>query len=136
MWDIFWESNKEWEGEHLVRWRGVCQAKENGGLGIGNIINYNKALISKWLWRFLLEYHSLWNRVIWSKYGLSLNGITDSKNASVFSFRNSQILDIGRRFSYELRFMKNLRDREMEQISNLTSILESFNGYEINGCGS
>ena len=34
---------------HLVRWEMVCQAKINGGLGIGNLEKRNNALLMKWL---------------------------------------------------------------------------------------
>lgn len=39
-----------------------------GGLALGGIIDRNKALLGKWLWRYL-EPHSLWLAVIRSKYG-------------------------------------------------------------------
>ena len=59
---------------NLVSWRVVSQPQSRGGLGLGNIINRNKALLGKWLWRFPLEVNSLWYSVIKSKYGLHKNG--------------------------------------------------------------
>ena len=35
--DFFWEAGDLVGGDHLVRWEEVCKAKENGGLGIGNL---------------------------------------------------------------------------------------------------
>ncbi|KAL5556911.1 hypothetical protein UlMin_039147 [Ulmus minor] len=70
LWDR--DSTSKWRS--LVRWKTVCKPKELGGLGIGNLILRNKALLGKWLWRFPLEQHSLWAAVIRSKYGLDRNG--------------------------------------------------------------
>ena len=54
---------------HLINWEVVCTQKENGGLGIWKIDLLNKALLSKWIWRFAFEEDILWKKVIWVKYG-------------------------------------------------------------------
>ena len=54
---------------HLVRWEIVCKDKRSGGLGIKNLGWLNKALHSKWCWRFATERGTLWNEVIRGKYG-------------------------------------------------------------------
>ena len=53
---------------HLINWEVVCTQKENGGLGIRKIDLLNKALLSKWIWRFAFE-DILWKKVIGVKYG-------------------------------------------------------------------
>lgn len=69
-----------WEGfdgdstSHLVSCDIVTKPKEAGGLGIGNLVIRNKALLGKWWWRFAKERTTLWARVIESKYGLQENG--------------------------------------------------------------
>ncbi|KAL5563602.1 hypothetical protein UlMin_033349 [Ulmus minor] len=72
--EFLWDRDSTGKGRSLVRWKTVCKPKELGGLGIGNLILRNKALLGKWLWRFPLEQHSLWATVIRSKYGLDRNG--------------------------------------------------------------
>ncbi|KAH9670660.1 er membrane protein complex subunit 10 [Citrus sinensis] len=62
--DFLWEGIGEGKKDHLVSWRVVSQPQSKGGLGLGNIINRNKALLGKWLWRLPLEVNSLWYCVI------------------------------------------------------------------------
>ena len=43
----------------LVRWATVCTDKRKGGIGIKRFSNMNKALLSKWSWRFANDRDSL-----------------------------------------------------------------------------
>ena len=54
---------------HLVRGEIVCKEKRSGGLGVKNLSWLNKALLSKWCWRFSTKSGTLWNEVIRGKYG-------------------------------------------------------------------
>ena len=65
----------------------MCKAKENEGLGIGNLEKRNKTLLMKWLWRFPRERQSLWYKVIRSKFGIHPNR-WDSKVVERGSFRS------------------------------------------------
>ena len=85
--DFFWEEGDLVGGDHLVGWEEVCQAKENGGLGIGNLEKRNTAFLMKWLWRFPRERHSLWYKVISSKFGSHPN-LWDSKVVERGTFRS------------------------------------------------
>ena len=58
----------------LVSWSTVCTEKRKGGIGIKNLSKMNKALLSKWNWRFANERNSLWRKVIGSKFGESSDG--------------------------------------------------------------
>ena len=40
------------EKPHLVRWETVFLNKENGGMGVNDLVCLNKALLSKWMWCF------------------------------------------------------------------------------------
>ncbi|KAL5552494.1 hypothetical protein UlMin_039895 [Ulmus minor] len=71
---FLWDREVGGKGKSLVDWKLVCTPKECGGLGIGNLLIRNKALLGKWLWRFPLEQHTLWAAVIRSKYGLNREG--------------------------------------------------------------
>jgi len=50
----------------LVKWEVVQLPKEYGGLGAGDLVIKNAALLFKWWWRFANERNSLWKRVIQS----------------------------------------------------------------------
>ncbi|KAK9134427.1 hypothetical protein Syun_013757 [Stephania yunnanensis] len=70
----------------LVKWDQVIAPKTFRGLGIGNLLVQNKALVSKWLWRFDNEEQAYWAQVIKSIYGVSTNG-WDSGLANEVTYR-------------------------------------------------
>lgn len=45
-----------------------------GGLGVRNMIQFNRALLGKWLWRFAMERDALWRKVVDIKYGSTRGG--------------------------------------------------------------
>ena len=47
----------------------MCAYKENGRLGIRKLTLLNKALLGRWIWRFVFEKENLWKKVISVKYG-------------------------------------------------------------------
>ncbi|GJT08928.1 RNA-directed DNA polymerase, eukaryota [Tanacetum coccineum] len=48
-------------------------SKENGGLGVSSFFALNRALLLKWVWRFVSQDGSLWYKVIHALYGPSVN---------------------------------------------------------------
>jgi hypothetical protein len=54
---------------HLANWHRICSSKVLGGLGVRNMIKFNRALMGKWLWRLALERDALWRKVVDIKYG-------------------------------------------------------------------
>ncbi|GKB04375.1 RNA-directed DNA polymerase, eukaryota [Tanacetum coccineum] len=51
----------------------VLASKKNGGLGVSSFHALNRALLLKWVWRFISQDGSLWFRVIQAVYGSSFN---------------------------------------------------------------
>ena len=52
-----------------VAWSEIEKPKALGGLGIGNLLQHNMALLFKWVWRYLTEPSSLWRNTIKIKFG-------------------------------------------------------------------
>ncbi|GJR98354.1 hypothetical protein Tco_0270528 [Tanacetum coccineum] len=53
----------------LISWKNVLASKKNGGLGISSFFATNRALIFKWIWRFVSNGSSLWSRFIAAIHG-------------------------------------------------------------------
>jgi len=76
---------------HLVNWHRVCSPIKAGGLRVRNVINFNQALLRKWMCRFSQDCGALWRSVIEVKYvsvrgGWSLLPVTGSYGVSVWKF--------------------------------------------------
>ena len=59
---------------HLVNWNLVCTDKKEEGLGIRRLVDFNKALLGKWSWRFAIEREPFWKQVIINKFWLEEGG--------------------------------------------------------------
>ncbi|GKD24079.1 RNA-directed DNA polymerase, eukaryota [Tanacetum coccineum] len=58
-----------------ITWAGldkILASKKNGGLGVSSFHALNRALLLKWVWRFISQDGSLWFRVIQAVYGPSI----------------------------------------------------------------
>nr|GEU34240.1 RNA-directed DNA polymerase, eukaryota, reverse transcriptase zinc-binding domain protein [Tanacetum cinerariifolium] len=53
-------------------WDKILASKINGGLGVSSFHALNRALLLKWVWRFISQDGSLWFRVIQALYGPSI----------------------------------------------------------------
>ncbi|KAK0583049.1 hypothetical protein LWI29_032852 [Acer saccharum] len=72
---FFWGDGQEKRKIHMINWDSLRKSKERGGLGIGSILDKNKGLLAKWLWRFGKEVLLLWKRVICAKYRVPLKSL-------------------------------------------------------------
>nr|GFC57835.1 RNA-directed DNA polymerase, eukaryota, reverse transcriptase zinc-binding domain protein [Tanacetum cinerariifolium] len=53
----------------LVKWKHALASKDKGGLGVSCLFALNRALMFKWVWRFITRGSSLWARVIKALHG-------------------------------------------------------------------
>jgi hypothetical protein len=59
---------------HLVKWSNICTLISSGGLGVKNLIQFNQAILGKWLWRYTTEREALWRTVVSIKYDSKRGG--------------------------------------------------------------
>ncbi|GJZ48022.1 RNA-directed DNA polymerase, eukaryota [Tanacetum coccineum] len=52
-----------------VSWDKVLASKKHGGLGVSSYFALNRALLLKWMWRFISDDGSLWCQIIRALYG-------------------------------------------------------------------
>ncbi|GKE14495.1 RNA-directed DNA polymerase, eukaryota [Tanacetum coccineum] len=86
-----------------IKWTTTLASKKNGGLGISSLYALNRALLFKWVWRFISRDNSLWCRLILSMHG--------SKLPSSSPFRYSTWLSI-------IREIHSLKDRGVDLVSH------------------
>nr|GEV24220.1 RNA-directed DNA polymerase, eukaryota, reverse transcriptase zinc-binding domain protein [Tanacetum cinerariifolium] len=56
-------------GGLMSRWKNVMASKDKCGLGVSSLFALNRALMFKWVWRFISQSSSLWARVIKALHG-------------------------------------------------------------------
>ncbi|CAN0887261.1 Putative ribonuclease H protein At1g65750 [Linum grandiflorum] len=61
---FLWEGVSEERKYHLVRWDLVKTEKSRGGLGVLDLDLMNKALLSKWAWRYAIERGAWWRVLV------------------------------------------------------------------------
>jgi hypothetical protein len=66
--DFLWGRMGDEKKLHLVSWNQVCHPLRIRGLGIRNVLKFNKALLGKWLWRYVNESEALWCKIIKENY--------------------------------------------------------------------
>lgn len=57
---FLWGSKENGRNLPLISWEVIQRPKKFGGLGVGNLVLKNAALLFKWWWRFSNENSSLW----------------------------------------------------------------------------
>ncbi|GKC78519.1 hypothetical protein Tco_1129293 [Tanacetum coccineum] len=66
-----------------VKWTKVLASKKQGGLGVSSFYALNRALLVKWVWRFLSRDYSLWARIIHAIHGQELSTSHSSTWSSI-----------------------------------------------------
>lgn len=61
------------QGSHLVWWDKVIKTHAQGGLGLQSLIDKNRVLLAKWIWRYCHEDGALWKQIIDAKYKVILS---------------------------------------------------------------
>ncbi|GJV80865.1 hypothetical protein Tco_1516735 [Tanacetum coccineum] len=69
-----------------VSWKRVLSSKDRGGLGVSSMFALNRALLFKWVWRFITHKNSMWVRVIKALHGSHgrIGSITNTSYPSVW----------------------------------------------------
>ncbi|GMJ01970.1 hypothetical protein like AT4G29090 [Hibiscus trionum] len=67
---------------HWISRDTILRPKSCGGLGLVNFAGRNRALLSKWVWRFGVEQNSLWRKLINTKYKESEDALIPRKVTS------------------------------------------------------
>ncbi|GJZ10726.1 RNA-directed DNA polymerase, eukaryota [Tanacetum coccineum] len=77
----------------LSNWSKVLAAKDKGGLGVSSLYALNRALLFKWVWRFLSKDNSVWSRLISSIHGDNFSNVAAS-HSSLWKTISREILSI------------------------------------------
>jgi hypothetical protein len=64
---FFWQGDSEKKKYWLTRWNIVCRPKDQGGLGVQDLLVKSFALLGKWLFKLLTE-DGIWHNLLRRKY--------------------------------------------------------------------
>ncbi|KAL4584913.1 hypothetical protein LXL04_009524 [Taraxacum kok-saghyz] len=103
---FFWGADVGERKLHWVRWDRVLSSIQDGGLGVGSLFSFNRAMLFKWWWRFFHSPNLLWVKVVKSIYG------SDGGRPQVDSMRVSK-----GPWSGVLRMLGRLRVQELDLVS-------------------
>ncbi|CAI8598593.1 unnamed protein product [Vicia faba] len=57
---FMWQGVADKEGVVWISWDTICKSRDDGSLGVKDVVKFNLALLSKWIWRFLREKGTIW----------------------------------------------------------------------------
>ncbi|XP_071728387.1 uncharacterized protein [Rutidosis leptorrhynchoides] len=81
--NFFWGGSGSQQYIAWIKWEGILNSYENGGLNIGSLKSKNLALLGKWWWRFKTETNAFWVKIIRSIYGVYGGLVTGSSTSLV-----------------------------------------------------
>ena len=67
--NFFWGGCEDNRKIPWIAWNTICLQKEQGGLGVRQLREFNLALLGKWCWRLMVDRGGLWYRVLVARYG-------------------------------------------------------------------
>ncbi|GJX26313.1 hypothetical protein Tco_0232609 [Tanacetum coccineum] len=73
------------EGDSKIAWVNGLRClllKKFGGLGVSSFFALNRALLFKWVWRYLSHDNSLWSRIISALHGLNGHVLSAAFNST------------------------------------------------------
>ncbi|XP_015938992.1 uncharacterized protein LOC107464586 [Arachis duranensis] len=76
---FFWGKDDRRPGMAPVKWEMIQAPKKLGGLGVGDAVVRNAALLFEWWWRFSKEECTLWKKIVCSCNNLNLNHLLPSQ---------------------------------------------------------
>ncbi|RAL44105.1 hypothetical protein DM860_015026 [Cuscuta australis] len=74
--NFLWSSSQEYKKHPLVAWKEICLPKNNGGLGIKNLVLWNTGSIMRLVWSIAKKEDNLWIKWVHGRY-LKNNSIWD-----------------------------------------------------------
>ncbi|XP_016177702.1 uncharacterized protein LOC107619990 [Arachis ipaensis] len=98
----------------LVKWEMVQAPKKAGGLGVGDAVLRNTALLFKWWWRFSKEDCPLWKRIVCSCNNLNPQVMLSSQTLPVKGGPWKDICQL------------NIKDQRVLQSENLSEEITSY----------
>lgn len=69
-WNFLWGRRDGERKTSWINWKDLCRPLAEGGLNFKDLDSFNRALLSKWVWRFLTEENCLWKNIIISHHGI------------------------------------------------------------------
>lgn len=66
--DFLWGGVSDEFKIHLFSWSKICTALYLGGLGVRNLILFNRARLAKWLWHYATKREVSWRAMMEAKY--------------------------------------------------------------------
>jgi hypothetical protein len=83
---FLWNNNEDCHKYHLANWQLVAQKKEMGAFGIPDMRSLNLSLLSSWIFRYGLQFESIWVKIVDHKYKTNNPNILCSDRTAVSSF--------------------------------------------------